>query len=152
MLLAQCKAQCGRLWLPAVLLAGLANPNVSAGDEGEPCPCFSLAEVEAIFLSQQQVIAEGRNIYCAVEDYGVELKGEITVRGDDYNTIAEARVTWFDYDPGTCAYIDTVGNPGVERKERWPHPAPEATARACFDILSGVIAQSDSAGSCSRYP
>jgi len=134
------------------LLVGLANLNVSAGDEGEPCPCFSLAEVEAIFLSQQQAIAEGRNSLCAVEDYGVELKGEITVEGEDYSTIAQARVTWFDYDPGGCAYIDTVGNPGVERKERWPLPAPEATARACFDIISGVVAKSDTTGSCSKYP
>ena len=149
---ARCLSHCPWLWIAAISLLGLANLNVNAADEGEPCPCFSHAEVEAIFLSQQQQIAEGRDIYCAVEDYGVELKGEITVRGDDYNTIAQARVAWFDYDPGSCAYIDTVGNPGVERKERWPHPAPEATARACFDILSGVIAQSDTAGSCSRYP
>lgn len=134
------------------MLVGLTILNVSTEDEAEPCPCFSHAEVEAIFLSQQQVIAEGRNSYCSVEDYGVELKGEITVRGDDYNTIAEARVAWFDYDPGSCAYVDTVGNPGVERTVRWPHPAPEATARACFDILSSVIAKSDTTGSCSRYP
>jgi hypothetical protein len=149
---AQCLSRCERLLIPAVLLVGLANLNVSVGDEGEPCPCFSRAEVESIFLSQQQVIAEGRNSNCAVEDYSVELKGEVTVRGDDYNIIAQAQVTWFDYDPGSCTYVDTVGNPGVERKVRWPHPAPEAAARACFDIISSVVAASDTTGSCSRYP
>jgi hypothetical protein len=152
MLQAQCLSRCERLSIPLVLLVGLAIPYVSAGDEGEPCPCFSLAEVESIFLSQQQVIAEGRNTICAVEDYSVELKGEITVEGDDFNTIAQARVTWFDYDPGGCTYVDTVGNPGAERNVRWPHPAPEATARACFDIISSVVAKSDTAGSCSRFP
>jgi hypothetical protein len=152
MLLAQCLSHCQRLWIPAVLLVGLTNVNVSAGDEGGACPCFSHAEVESIFLSQQQLTAEAADSYCAAEDYSVELKAEVTVRDHDYNIIAQARVAWFDYDPGSCAYLDTVGNPGVERKVRWPHPAPEATARACFDIISSVIEKSDTTGSCSKYP
>jgi hypothetical protein len=152
MLLTQCASHCERLLIPAVLLVGLGNVNVSAGDEQGPCPCFSQEEVASIFQSQQQLIAKASESYCAAEDYSVELKAEVTVQDPDYNSIAQVRVAWFDFDPGSCAYTDTVGNPGVERKVRWPHPAPEATARACFEIISRAIEKFDTTGSCRRYP
>ena len=121
-------------------------------DENETCPCFSYEEVESMFLRGQQFAAEGGESNCRAEDYSVECNAEVAVWDQDFTLIAKARVQWFDFDPSRCDYIDTIGNPGVERNIRWPHPAPEATARACFDIISIVIAKSDTSGICNTYP
>ena len=136
----------------AVVLMSLASLATQAQDENEICPCFSYEEVESIFLSGEQLAPEEGVSDCHAQDYSVECDAEIIVWDQDYATIAQARVKWFDFDPGRCDYIDTTGNPGVERHVKWPHPAPEATARACFNIISSVIAKSDTSGNCITYP
>lgn len=141
-----------RLLIPAVLLVGSIALDTHAQDGNESCPCFSYEEVESIFLKEGQLIAEAGESYCTVEDYSVEIKAEVTVRDQNYDVIAQALVAWFDYDPSSCSYIDTTVDPPIERKVRWPNPAPEAAARACFDILSSAVEKSDTAGRCNRYP
>jgi len=84
--------------------------------------------------------------YCLYPSY------KLVIWDQDYAIIAQARVVWFDFDPSRCEYIDTVINPGVERNVDWPHPAPEAVARAFYDIISSVIAKSDTSGRCETYP
>jgi len=140
------------LLISAVFLVGLIAVDTHAQDDNEPCPCFNYEEVESIFLKEEQLIAESGESYCTVEDYSVEIKAEFTVRDQNYEIIAQARVVWFDYDPSICTYIDTTVNPGIERKVKWPNPAPEATTRACFDIVSSVVEESDTSGRCNRYP
>jgi len=114
----------------AVVLISLTSMETNAQDANVSCPCFSYEEVESIFQSGEQ----------------------LTVWDQNYEIIAQARVDWFDFDPSRCDYIDTVGNPGVERNVKWPHPAPEATAKSCFNIISSVIAKSDTSGRCNTYP
>ena len=136
----------------AVVLLSLITMEIHAQDENESCPCFSYEEVESMFLRGQQLTFEEGESSCHAEDYTVESNAEVIVWDQDFEIIAKARVEWFDFDPSRCDYIDTAGNPGVERNIRWPHPAPEATARACFNIISSVIAKSDSSGKCNTYP
>jgi hypothetical protein len=136
----------------AVVLMSLISREILTQDENETCPCFSYEEVESIFLSGEQLAVEGGTSNCSAEDYDVECKAEVIVWDQNYETIAQASVKWYDFDPSRCDYIDTTGNPGVERNVTWPHPAPEATARACFNIISSVIAKSDTSGKCNTYP
>ena len=136
----------------AVVLMNLASMETYAQEETETCPCFSYAEVESIFPGGAQRTADEGEIKCSTEDYSVEFKAEVMVWNQNYDLLAQAHVEWFDYDPGRCDYVDTKGNPGVEHHVSWPHPAPEATARACFNIISSVIMKSDTSGKCSTYP
>jgi hypothetical protein len=142
-------------WLlafPAVFAIVLISLESPAQGENETCPCFSSEEVESIFLTGNKLAAEGAVIGCNAEDYSVEIGAEVIIWDQDFATIAQASVKWYDFDPSRCDYIDTINNPGVERKVTWPHPAPKDTARACFDIISSVIAKSDTAGTCKIYP
>ncbi len=137
------------LVMSAIALVTLGSP---AQSEEEICPCFSMEEVESIFLIEAGLPDEERNSNCGAEDYKVECSAEVLVMDQDYEVIALARVDWLDFDPGSCKYIDTRAEPPVEREVRWPHPAPEATARACFNIISSVIAKLDTDDYCSTYP
>ncbi len=131
----------------AIILC-LVSIETNAQEENESCPCFSYEEVESIFLRALQLTTEEGESNCKAEDYSVECAAEIVIWDKNYTETAHVQVEWFDFDPGLCAYTDSIGNPGVERDVRWPHPAPEATARACYDIIASVIAKSDSAGKC----
>jgi len=136
----------------AVLLASLMGTEAPAQDENEACPCFSYEEVESIFLSAAQFTAQEGTSSCNAEDYSVECKAEVVIWDQNFTVIAQASVNWYDFDPSRCDYLDTLGNPGIERNLKWPHPAPEDTARACFDIISRAIANSVEPGKCSTYP
>jgi hypothetical protein len=136
----------------AAVLLSLFSMETPAQDENETCPCFSYGEVEAIFLRGQQLTAEEGMSACQTADYSVECNAEVVIWDQDFTLIAQARVDWFDFDPSRCEYIDTTGNPGVERSVSWPHPAPEAVARACFNIISSVISKADTTGKCDIYP
>jgi len=136
----------------AVVLMSLISMETFAQENNELCPCFSYQEVESIFMSGEQLLAEGGGITCVAEDYSVEINAEVSVYDQDYTTTAQARVAWYDFDPSQCDYLDAMGNPGVERNVRWPHPAPEITARACFEIISSVIAKFDASGNSNVYP
>jgi hypothetical protein len=135
-----------------VVLISLTSIDTYAQEDNETCPCFSYEEVESMFLNGAQLTAAEGESTCRAKDYSVECNAEVIVWDQNYTTLATAFVEWFDFDSGRCAYIDTVGNPGVERKVRWPHPAPEATARACFNIISSVIKKSDTSGKCDTFP
>lgn len=155
MALAKCKSHHRLMMFPAmsaVALMSLINMESHAQSENEVCPCFSFEEVESIFLIEADLTEEERNSDCSAEDYKVECSAQVIVWDQDYELIAQARVDWLDYDPGGCEYKDTRTDPHVERDVRWPHPAPEATARACFNIISSVIAKSDTADHCNIYP
>ena len=149
---AECNSLFKLLTVFAVVLMCLISMEANAQDEDASCPCFNYEEVESIYQRGEQLTAEEGSGGCNAEDYSVECKAEVTVWDQDYAVIAQASVVWFDFDPSRCNYIDTTGNPGVERNVSWPHPAPEATARACFDIISSVIAKSDTSGKCITYP
>lgn len=136
----------------AVVLMSFISMEAPAQDENDTCPCFSYEEVESIFLRAAQLAAEEGLSACHTEDYSVECNAEVVVWDQDYAIIAQARIEWFDFDPSLCEYIDTAGNPGVERNVSWPHPAPKAVARSCFNIISSVIAKSDTSGRCETYP
>jgi hypothetical protein len=136
----------------AISAISLINLESRAQSQDEICPCFSMEEIESIFLIEADLPDEERNSSCSAEDYKVECSAEVIVMDQDYEVIAQARVDWVDFDPGGCEYTDTRAEPPVEREVRWPHPAPEATARACFNIISSVIAKADTAGICSTYP
>ncbi len=138
----------GPVTVVSSVVLGLFSIGTYAQEDNEPCPCFSFEEVESIFLKAGQMAAGDGESICKAEDFSVELKGEMTIWDQNYAVVAQARVEWMDFDPGTCAYIDTPGNPGVERNVRWPHPAPEATARLCYGIIASVIEKSDTAGKC----
>jgi hypothetical protein len=143
------------LMIPAVsaaVLMSLISREILTQDENETCPCFSYEEVESTFLSGEKLAAEEGTSSCSAEDYHVEFSAEVIVWDQNYATIAQASVKWYDFDPSRCDYIDSTGNPGVERNFTWPHPAPEATVRACFNIISGVIAKLDTSGKCNTYP
>lgn len=128
------------------------SPRARAQEEGAGCPCFNYEEVQGLFLSGRKLIASGGGSSCQASDYAVEFKGEVVVIDQNYKTLARASVQWADFDPGRCEYRDATVEPRVERSEGWPHPAPEATARACFDIISSVIAELDTEGRCRTYP
>lgn len=133
--------------MSAVLLS-LCSIGAQAQQDDETCPCFNSGEVESIFLHAEQLAAEEGASMCKAEDYSVELSAELTIWDIDYAVIAQVRVEWFDFDPGRCSYIDNIGNPGIERNVRWPHPAPEVIARACYDILVNAIGKFDASGKC----
>ena len=135
-----------------VVLMSFISMEAHAQDESESCPCFSYEEVEAIFLRGQQLAVDQGTSSCRLEDFSVECNAEVAMWDQDYELIAQARIEWFDFDPSGCAYLDTAGNPGVERNVSWPHPAPEATARACLNIISSIIAKLDNSGMCETYP
>jgi hypothetical protein len=140
---------------PAVLalaLTGLISIPLNAQDTSVSCPCFSYEEIESIFQRGEGLTEEQGMTECTAEDYSVECKAEVSLWDQNYEVIAQASVDWYDFDPSRCEYIDNAVDPGIERKVRWPHPAPEETARACFDIISSVIAKSDSSGKCNTYP
>ena len=136
----------------AVVLMSLISVELRAQDIKETCPCFNYEEVESIFQSGVHLTEEEGMSDCTAQDYSVECNAEIIVRDQNYTIVAQARVDWFDFDPGGCEYIDTTSDPAVERNVSWPHPAPEATARACFNIISSVIAKSDTSGKCNTFP
>ena len=138
--------------LSVVVLMSLINRESLAQDENETCPCFSYEEVEAIFLNGKKLAEAGGSTSCSAEDYNVECSAEVIVWDQDFATIAQVSVKWYDFDPSRCEYVDNTGNPGVYRNITWPHPAPEATARACFNIISSVIAKSDTSGICITHP
>jgi len=135
-----------------VVLMSLISMRINAQDVSATCPCFSYEEVESIFQQGEQLTAEQGMSECTAEDYSVECKAEVSVWDENYEVIAQASVSWYDFDPSRCEYVDNSVDPGIERNVRWPHPAPEDTARACFDIISSVIAKSDSSGKCNTYP
>ena len=146
----QCRAA-GRsicLWPTVVvclLALSLASFTTQAQDE---CPCFSREEVQSIVLRMQQITFEEGEFSCKAQDYSVELSAEATIWDTNFSVIAQARVEWFDFDPGLCAFIDNSADPAIERNETWPHPAPAATAKACYTIFTSVIAESDTSGKC----
>jgi hypothetical protein len=123
-----------------------------AQQESESCPCFNHEEVESIFLQGLNLSEEQGMIDCSAEDYSVEFSAEVIVWDQDYAMIAQVRVEWFDFDPGGCEYIETSGDVEVERNTRWPHPAPQETAHACFNIISTVISNLDKLYNCTTYP
>lgn len=144
-----------RLKLPTVLMLILMSSisfESGAQQESETCPCFSHEEVESIFLSGLNLSEEEGMTDCSAEDYSVEFSAEVIVWDQDYAISAQVRVEWFDFDPGGCEYIETTGDVDVERDTRWPHPAPKATALACFNIISTVISKSDTSNICNTYP
>jgi len=135
----------------AVVLMNLISMESRAQDISETCPCFSYEEIESVYLSGVHLTEELHKSDCSAQDYSVEFNAEVIVWDQDYTKVAQARVEWFDIDPGGCEYVDTAGDIDVERNVRWPVPAPEATARACFNIISSVIAKSDTSGKCDTY-
>jgi hypothetical protein len=152
MVLAKHKSYHRLIFFLAISVIVLTTMESQAQSEDETCPCFSMEEVESIFLIQADLPEEERNTNCGAEDFKVELSAEVVVMNQDYDVTALARVKWLDFDPGGCEFTDTRADPHVEREVRWPHPAPEVTARACFNIISSVFAKSDTAGYCSTYP
>jgi hypothetical protein len=138
--------------ISVVVLMGLVSMDINAQDENETCPCFSYEEVETIFLKGVGLAEDEGMTDCSTQDYSVEFNAEVVVWDMEYTLVAKARVDWFDFDPGGCEYIDTSSDPAVERNIRWPHPAPEGTARACLNIISSVIKKSDTSGKCTTYP
>jgi len=143
--------QGGLIFLAAFLMS-LISVETRAQEETDICPCFSFEEVESIFLMGSQVTEEGGARSCRTEDFSVECNAEVTLWDKDFAMIAQARVDWFDFDPSRCEYMDIAGNPGVERNISWPHPAPEAAARACYRIIARVIEKLDTSGECETYP
>ncbi len=152
--MSQRKSLC-KLWMfstvAAVLLMNLISLEARAQDENASCPCFNYEEIESVFMQGVHPTEEIHKSDCSAQDYSVEFNAEVLVWDQDYTIVAQARVEWTDYDPGGCEYIDTFSDPGVERNVRWPYPAPEAPARACFNIISSVIAKSDTSGKCDTY-
>lgn len=140
------------LILSGLILSGAISPAAQAQDETAVCPCFNFEEVEGVFLSGDKLLASGGGGSCQVNDYSVEFIGEVVVIDKDYKTLARASVKWADFDPGQCDYRNATAEPVIERTEYWPHPAPEATARACLEVISSVIAKLDTTGRCRKYP
>lgn len=152
MVLAKNKSYHRLTFFLAMSVIVLTNMESQAQSEDETCPCFSMEEVESIFLIGADLPDEERNSSCGAEDYKVECSAEVLVMDQDYEVIAQASINWSDFDPSGCKYTDTRVEPPIDREVRWPHPAPEATARACFNIISSVIAKSDTGGDCRTYP
>jgi len=152
MALAKHKSHYRRIIYLAMSVFALISLESRAQSEDEICPCFSMEEVESLFLIHAVLPEEERNTNCSAEDYKVECSAEVVVMDQDYEVIAQAGVDWLDFDHGGCRYTDTRTEPPVEREVRWPHPAPEATARACFNIISSAIANADTSFYCNTYP
>ena len=136
----------------AAALMSLVSIEAYAQDNAETCPCFDYEEVESIFARGEQLAEDEGVSACHTEDYSVECNAEVVVWDQDFAVIARASVNWFDFDPSNCEYIDTAFDPDEERYVSWPHPAPEVVARACFNIISSVIAKLDTSGKCETYP
>jgi hypothetical protein len=152
---AEHKSFCQLLKFPGVsvmVLMVLINTQSSAQDTNETCPCFNHEEVQSIFLGAVNLTDEQGMSNCSAEDYSVELKAEVVVWDQDFTVVAHTRVDWADFDPGGCKYIDTKSDPVVERNVKWSRPAPQTAVRACFNIISSVIAKSDTSGMCNTYP
>ena len=128
-----------------LLVLSLASFATQAQDE---CPCFSHEEIKSMVLRMQQITFEEGEFNCKAEDYSVELSAEATIWDTNFSVVSQARVEWYDFDPGLCVFIDNSADPAIERNETWPHPAPEAVARLCYTIFSSVIAESDTSGKC----
>ena len=137
--------------LLGVALASLAGSPVSAQDGGS-CACFDYQEVEALFLNAPRLGDGKGSLSCHAKDYSVELSGEVTVMDENFRTVRQVSIKWNDYDPARCRFLDASVEPKVDRQERWPHPAPEDLARACFKLISDVIAELDTDGMCAIYP
>jgi hypothetical protein len=135
----------------AIVLVFLINSELFAQTEAETCPCFNLQEVEAIFAINAAIPEDQQNYVCMAEDYKVEFTAEIKVLSSDWDSIALAHVKWFDFDPGSCEYIDTTIDPPVNRKVKWPHPAPESVARACLAVISEAIEKAGTVAVCNTY-
>lgn len=133
-------------------LAGLFTTHALAQDESGACPCFDAQEVEALFLNAERLGEGSGSMSCHAKDYSVECSAEVMVMDANYRTVAQATLKWADFDPSRCRYIDKSVDPPVDRNVSWPHPAPEDTARACFDIIARVIAELDPDGKCTIYP
>ena len=140
------------LALSVIVLMGLKNMELRAQSDNQVCPCFSNEEIESIFLAGLGMTEDESIIDCKAMDYKVEFVAEEVVWDQNYDVVAQARVKWFDFDPGGCEYINNMADPAVERSARWPHPAPEATARTCFNIISNVIKTFDKDGICNIFP
>jgi hypothetical protein len=141
-----------RMVASATVLVFLINTELLAQTEPVTCPCFNVQEVEAIFAINAAIPAEQQNNECIAEDFRVEFAAEMTVLDDNWDPIARAHVKWLDFDPGTCEYINTTVDPPIERKVKWPHPAPEPIARACLEVIAEAIAKADTGGICDKYP
>lgn len=135
-------------FVSAVVLMSLISVESRAGDADETCPCFNYGEVESIFQKGVHPTEEEHLSDCSAQDYSVEFNAEVIVWDQDYTIVAQARVEWFDYEPGGCEFIDTMGDHDVKRTVKWPDSNPEAPARACYNIISRVIAKSDTSGKC----
>ncbi len=138
--------------LAGLAAVGLLSSELAAQDDGQACPCFDTQEVEALFLNAERLSDGQGSINCHAKDYSVELSAQVMVMDANYRTVAQASLKWADYDPGRCRFLDASVDPKVDRQERWPHPAPEELARACFNIISKVIAELDEEGNCTIYP
>jgi hypothetical protein len=79
-----------------------------AQSEEEICPCFSMEELESIFLIEVDLPDEERNSHCSTEDFKVECSAEVVVMDQDYEVIAQAGVDWLDFDPGGGKYGESV--------------------------------------------
>ena len=147
-----CSRQLFLFTLSAAVLSGALGMQALAQDEGESCACFGSEEVAAIFATYEQLAAAGASMNCSANDYSVEFTSEVSVFDENFASVARANVNWSDYAAARCGYQDASADPPIDRTETWPHPAPEAAARACLEILSNAIAELDSAGMCSTYP
>ncbi len=135
-----------------MILTNLIIMESRAQDLEETCPCFNQEEVQSIFLLTVDLTDEEGMSNCSAEDYSVELKAEIVIWDQDFAVVAHTRVEWADFDPGGCKYIFNTSDPVVERSVKWPRSAPQTAAKACFNIISSVIAKSDTSGNCNTYP
>jgi hypothetical protein len=142
------KARLQHALIGCAALLALASITSRAQDDNVACPCFNEEEVQASFDRAESLSVEEGSSLCKAEDYSVELNAEITIFDNDFLVSGQARVEWFDYDPGSCTYVDATGDPVLERHTKWPHPAPESIARACYNIVATVISQSDTTGRC----
>jgi hypothetical protein len=136
----------------AVVLTGWISAGLQAQEVKDTCPCFSYEETESIFSKGTNLKEDEGTISCSAQDYKVELSAVINLMDRNFDTVSQARVNWYDYDPGGCEYLDASSDPVVRRNVKWPHPAPEAVARACYNIISSVIAKLDTAHKCTTYP
>ena len=134
----------------AIFMISLTSLDSHAQEFDETCPCFTYEEVKSLFQQATHLPANGGTSECSAQDYSAECAAAIVVMDQNYETIAQASVNWYDYDPGNCQY--TASDPAATRNVNWPYPAPEATARACFRIISSVISESDDSGKCDIFP
>jgi hypothetical protein len=133
----------------AVLLLGLASTPVSAQ---ESCPCFSEADVRAVFPGNILPREEIGRVACSAEDFDVEFMAEVTVWDSAHNLVSQARVRFFDYDTSDCLFLNQAQDPVNQNELEWPQPAPEDVARACYETIIFVARELDSTGDCYIYP